>query len=327
MKPFESTRRQHFIDAESYRNTLDHYKTEIPLYQENLARPETYPGDHAYFIRMRAMDHWVSLQLRYTGGEPISELAPLLDGIVSAYGEYVEKTHDATDEYYRPPFLLSEFFDQYTEYLHIVCVALLMHREDLLPIILAWNEGTDFDGVDAVIEELFKFYFPDRPDLDAWLWDKPYKPLLDTIDEPDPRERPSLMEKFVKSWYPSMKGIAGFWGKHEEIKPDFSPYSGYWNMCAAAFTYLYDIDDSSYRDEITYPKDLVDYARSMPRRPVSCENGEQILRVLGNQPCPREGFWFSPAHLDSLKLFKAGELMPALDSEYGATIWQWNRDE
>jgi hypothetical protein len=327
MQSFESTRRQDFIDAESYRNTLAHYHKEIPLYQENLAEPEVHPGAHAEFLHMRATDHWTLLQLRYTGGEPIEELTPLFDGIASSYSEYVDKINEVTDERYYPPFLMSQFFDEYAEYLHILCVTILLHREDLLPAVLGWNDGTDFDGADAVIEELFKFYFPDRPDVDEWLWDKPYKPLLDTIDEPDPRERPRLMKKFVKNWYPSMKGIAAFWGGHEEIKPDFSPYSGYWNMCAAAFTYLYDIDDSSYRDEITYPKDLVDYARSMPRRPVSREDGEQILRVLGNQQCPRDGYWFSPAHLDSLKLFKAGELMPALDSEYGATIWQWNRDE
>ena len=63
-----------------------------------------------------------------------------------------------------------------------------------------------------------------------------------------------------------MKGKVHFWGKHEKIKPEFTPYLGYWAMCAGAFTYLYDIDDSSYRDELVYPKDLVDYARSIPRK-------------------------------------------------------------
>jgi hypothetical protein len=197
----------------------------------------------------------------------------------------------------------------------------------LLPAILEWNAGTTLDGADAVLEELFKFYFPDRPDLDQWLWDQPYRLLLDAIDDPVPEERAKLMKKFVKRWYPALRGKAGFWGKHEEIEPDFSPYTGYWNMCAAAFTYLYDIDDTSYRDEITYPKDLVDYARSKPRRPVSQENCGQILRVLGGQICPREGYWFSPANDNSLKLFKADETMPEFDSEYGATIWQWDREE
>ena len=35
----------------------------------------------------------------------------------------------------------------------------------------------------------------------------------------------------------------------------------YW---APIDTYLYDIDDSAYRDELVYPKDLVDYARKSP---------------------------------------------------------------
>ena len=36
-------------------------------------------------------------------------------------------------------------------------------------------------------------------------------------------------------------------------------------MCAAAFTYLLELDDSAYRDEMVYPADLVDHARSLPR--------------------------------------------------------------
>ena len=62
----------------------------------------------------------------------------------------------------------------------------------------------------------------------------------------------------------SMKGLAHFWGKHERIKHAYSSYVGYWAFSAAAFTYLYDIDDSGYRDELVYPKDLVDYARKSP---------------------------------------------------------------
>jgi len=46
------------------------------------------------------------------------------------------------------------------------------------------------------------------------------------------------------------------------LKDSFSPYFGYWALCAGAFAYLLDIDDSSYRNEMVYPMDLVDYARS-----------------------------------------------------------------
>lgn len=48
-----------------------------------------------------------------------------------------------------------------------------------------------------------------------------------------------------------------------------------------------------------------------------CESGER---------CPREGWWFTPAVQDSRRLFKLGEVMPKLSTDYGQTIWQWLND-
>lgn len=128
-----------------------------------------------------------------------------------------------------------------------------------------------------------------------------------------------------------MKGQTHFWGKHEQITPEFTPYNGYWTMCAAAFTYLYDIDDSSYRDEIVYPKDLVAYGRSKPRRTVEEATKlvpKELMRVDGGQHCPQAGYWFTPAKADSRRYFKESEIMPTFEgSAYGATIWQWSPDQ
>ncbi|KQW89061.1 hypothetical protein ASC94_21585 [Massilia sp. Root418] len=79
-----------------------------------------------------------------------------------------------------------------------------------------------------------------------------------------------------------MKGLAHFWGKHERMKPEYSSYVGYWAFCAAAFTYLYDLDDSTYRDELVYPKDLVDYARSVPRQLVTLNDGAEVVRTASD---------------------------------------------
>jgi hypothetical protein len=51
------------------------------------------------------------------------------------------------------------------------------------------------------------------------------------------------------------------------------------------------------------------------------------LRCEAGQPCPREGWWFTPARMNSRRLFKAGELMPDLKSDWGATIWQWDEQQ
>ncbi len=147
----------------------------------------------------------------------------------------------------------------------------------MIPRIYGLIEGGDFDGADAVIEELLKFFMPDRPSLDYWTWDRPYRTLLDAINAEDPANRSKLMKKYVSGWYKSMKGRATFWGKHEKIELNFSPYHGYWAMCAGAFSYLYGIDDSSYRDEIVYPKDMVDFARSSPRNVVIDDDGSPTL--------------------------------------------------
>ena len=48
------------------------------------------------------------------------------------------------------------------------------------------------------------------------------------------------------------------------------------------------------------------------------------LRVESGTACPREGFWFTPASPNSRRRFTAGELMPKVDSDYGATVWQWD---
>ena len=316
---FRDRRRQIFLDEESYSNTIAQLAAETggPLIpgpsQEDLCRN----------LRARAFDSWVIFKLKYTAGESLTELANSLDHVVVSYERYVDALGDLPDSQYHPPFIMNDLIDTYVRYLNIVAVAILLRREDLVGRICALNEGTDFDGVDAVLEELFKFFLADRPELDHWLWDKPYRKLLDAIDSDTPEGMRTEMKRYVKNWYADMKGQAHFWGQHEKNKPEFTPYDGYWAMCAAAFTYLYDIDDFAYRNETVYPKDLVDYARSIPRYDVQ-ETMTKPLRVAGGELCPKSGLWFTPAKTDSQAHFGAGTVMPDFpDAQYGLTIWQW----
>jgi hypothetical protein len=47
-------------------------------------------------------------------------------------------------------------------------------------------------------------------------------------------------------------------------------------------------------------------------------------RVPAGQPCPETGYYFTPARQDSRRKFAKGEIMPELNTQYGATIWQWD---
>lgn len=319
-RPFNNKRRQIYLGEESYRNTITHIESENSASSTAGLTQE----DVCVNREMNAFDHWVIFRLKYTAGESLTELADLLDKIVFSYKEYVESLNELSDDRYRPPFIMNDMFGTYVDYLNLLCAAILLRREDLIARICALNDGTDFDQSDAVLEELLKFFLPDRPTLDHWIWDKPYSKLLGVIDSETPDEMAKNMKSYVKTWYSDVRGIAHFWGKHEQIKPDYTPYYGYWAMCAAAFTYLYDIDDSAYRDETVYPKDLVDYARSIPKSSDIQGFRNKPMRVAGGEPCPKSGVWFAPAKAKSEAHFLEGTVMPDYpDAQYGLTIWQW----
>lgn len=60
--------------------------------------------------------------------------------------------------------------------------------------------------------------------------------------------------------------------------------------------------------------------------PLAPEQGA-ILRCESGQPCPRKGYWFTPARPDSRRGFEQGEVMPATGGDYGTTIWQWDEQQ
>lgn len=317
-------RRQPYLSQKEYENTIKSFDDDYRSLEQEIAETGGNSREQSRLLEAYAGIKWISFQLKFTAGGDLKLLSNELEEVVGAYVRYVDQVAEIHDQDPHPPLMLDEIMDVYVDYVNLLSVADLLHREDLLPRIYKLIANTEYDRSDAVIEELLKFFLNDRPELDDWTWDKPYRWLLEAIDASDVRQREIGMRKYVKSWYREMKGHAGFWGKHEQIDDTFSPYFGYWAMCAAAFSYLYNIDDSSYRDELVYPRDLVEYARSKPRAPVAQSDGSAILRVLGGQSCPRSGMWFSPAKNGSQQFFEQGTIMPAfLDADYGSTIWQW----
>ena len=322
---FDQVRRQPYIDEVAYQNTIANIRNSIAISEQKCKQEGRDHDAQSFTLSFMANQQWFEFQLRFTAGDALDTLAARLSTVVEAYERFVESLDHGPSEKYFPPFRLDDLIDTYVDYVNLLAACSLFHREDLIGRVAALNRGTEFDGIDAIIEELLGLYLDDRPFADELYWEKPYGDLLDVVDSETPTTRADRMRKYVKGWYRAMKGKAAFWGTHEKITPAFSPYCGYWSFCSAAFTYLYDIDDSSYREEIIYPSDLVAFARSIPRRPVRLEDGREMLRVVGGQPCPREGIWFTPAKADSSRRFRVGEIMPVFDStDYGMTIWQLN---
>jgi hypothetical protein len=76
----------------------------------------------------------------------------------------------------------------------------------------------------------------------------------------------------------------------------------------------------------TLVKRIADTGGGIPGNTDPLRAGVRI-RVMGNQPCPNAGYYFTPAQSNSRRHFKQGDTMPSLGGDYGVTIWQWDADQ
>ncbi|UXY17237.1 PoNi-like cognate immunity protein [Chitiniphilus purpureus] len=270
----------------------------------------------------RAWDALNHLLVSYSAGNSIMELQdfyPTLLDYWEVYAKY-DRTFDDSPEAggRRVPHLDLYDFD-YSRANQLVCMGLLLGHSDLMPRLAAILDYEN-DDPDILIEILLAPFVPGRPAGVTYTRTLPYKKLQKVFDA-TPEKRPALMAKYLDEWYTASRREP-YHGQHEA--PGFT---GYWSWEAAAVTWLFDIDDSSYRDKSFYPAELVDYARQHYSR------AEAVARIHpnrceANQPCPRAGFWWTPARFGSRRPFAAGDIMPAFpESRYGATIWYWDQHQ
>jgi len=66
-----------------------------------------------------------------------------------------------------------------------------------------------------------------------------------------------MMAEYLKAWY-GMSEDEPYFGNNRKG----SQFFGYWSFEAAAISVILGIDDTSYRDDIFYPRELADFARS-----------------------------------------------------------------
>jgi hypothetical protein len=322
-------RRQDYLDEQSYQNTLDRLHLERVELRDRLSIEGLTLRGYSGTKGMLAWREFYIFELKFTAGEKLSVLADSLGDIVTAFEEYKRALDQDPDTNGDSPFQIdNDTIDDYVSYLNLISSCILLGRAELVDRVAMLLNGTDLFGEDEVIDELLKFFLPSYKVTDEWFWEKPHTLLLEAIESTDRDKAAKVMKSYVKKWYLSMKGQASFWGKHEQTKPEYTIYRGYWDMCAAAFTYLYGLDDTSYRNEIIYPREMVDFARSLPHR----ENADQTtlsqLRVIAGNPCTRSGFWFTAPRQDSRSKFQEGDIMPTVaHSDYGLTIWQWDAQQ
>jgi Domain of unknown function (DUF1911) len=260
----------------------------------------------------------------YSAGLPVADLAPLLPKTVE-YWESHSQHHLAfhqspeCDGHLVPHIDLYDLTYWYA--LQLVCFSILLGHPNLLGRVMELLVYEN-DDQDALLEALVAPYLPGRPGSAIYTCQLPYRKTK-KIFAAVPDKRAELMSKCLDEWYDASRRELYY------DRQKSSGFPGYWSLEAGAITFILGIDDASYRDKKFYPKDLVDYARAHSWVPggvgaTGATSTSVRLRVEAGQPCPREGFWLTPAKTNSRRLFKAGEVMPDVGGDYGATIWQWD---
>lgn len=320
---FHERRRQQFMTEGFYNAKIANLDSITPELRSLLTGPEKDLDKKRSWAFYLSDDAYERLSLRYTAGDPIEPLRAELGEVVTAYENYRAALIDYEKIPSIAPLGLGNIGD-YERCMQLIGLCYLLHRRDLLPRIAALEDPA-YVGEDALYEDLLAYELEGRLDVDEWYHDEPYSPLIRCMYDEDPAQAQVRLGEYVDNWYRCFKYVPWHDG-HLRIKGTDGDYFGYWAFEAGAVALLCDIDDSAV-DHMVYPRDLVAWARAHKHLSEEVERtagGATRLRCEGGQPCPREGWWFTPAQADSRRRFAAGDSMPSLGGDYGATIWQWD---
>ncbi|MFG6467029.1 PoNe immunity protein domain-containing protein [Roseateles sp. BYS87W] len=329
---FNAKRRQQFL-AEKYVETkLAEFDDVIggpEGLEANLKSKERQRGWHASLARGVGWEKFNRLQLAYTAGEDIGPLRQELEVIVTAYERYGHLMWRDTQDRNEPVFTFT-FVDEYCTLMQLIGLCFLLHRRDLLPRLAALQDGENGSngGADVIYEEFMIHVFgaENRYGTEQACQVRPYENLFYALTEESADNQLKELNLYLKHWYKDLAGT----GWHDSHKPDEygnqGGYYGYWSFEAGAAVLLLGIeDDSSLHKYLYYPKDLVAWARAHAALSAGEAQAAIRLRAMATEPCPKAGFWSTPAQPDSRRRFEAGEAMPTIEgSAWGATIWTWD---
>jgi hypothetical protein len=319
-------RREPFLDAAMYRKRVGSIGPGMHKVTSKVPA-QIEPGVDALFVatRRRLWDvlNWLCLQ--YSAGAPVDQIRevwPYAMRWAEEYAMFHEAHHlDPHNKGGIVPHAALRTEDYWTVALRLLCFGLLTGHAHEVPRVMRFLDyGNDLMGVrDGLIERLVAPFVPGRgTPPDEATRHLPYRRLF-KVFAAESAERPALMAKYLEGWYEGSRREPYF---EQHLEGGFGFY-GYWSWEAAAVTWLLGIDDTSYRSMRFYPADLADFAKAFP--PPGAGTATAVaLRCDAGQPCPREGWWITPAKADSRRYFEAGEIMPAFESDYGTTIWQWD---
>jgi Domain of unknown function (DUF1911)/Domain of unknown function (DUF1910) len=318
---FSGSRREPYLDEASYESMVAYLLAEsIPTLIDDISSGHVSADNLGYAWADLGAKYLDIALLKFSAGRPVQEMNLPLQQAIDAFEKNLESNVPNLEA------IDLSIQTHFVQALWMLAVAELLGQggTQVKRVANLYAADETNDGADELFELILAQLGCKSFEASGLIHDDPYQLLLDCI-RAAPEERPELMTKFLKRWYKGQKEC-DWWGSHVR-RPGTTVldtgFFGYWAFEAALVTFLWDIDDSSYRDLPHYPKDLADHARQL-----ALGGGmEMPARVIGGEACPRTGYWFTPARIDSRKHFNQGDVLPKVGGDYGATIWQWDEKQ
>ncbi|VWB63684.1 PoNe immunity protein domain-containing protein [Burkholderia metallica] len=233
-----------------------------------LGRIKEPAGDPAYrpqYVFDLALKHLELILKRYSGGDPIHDLAQYFSGLLDAWEQSVRLGEDVfTDEQKALRRSWARNLDFYIISFWLVGLALMLEIPDdqwRRLIALIGNEGED-----VLLDRVIASRDHDRKIGTELRHPKPYRRLLDAVDAPAAGQAKQL-RLFVENWYreldraPKKGGVPAIYDKpywygfDENIEG--GAYFGFWCIEAAAAVKAFNLDDNQCAGLKHYPWDLV----------------------------------------------------------------------
>ena len=234
-----------------YLNSIDKYtkKLEEGKVKEDRIKSVEYSIVFFYYIKV--------LMAMYSRGDSLSSIKELyvkraLPWMVKVWDDKRVKFHGNKRRVYYDFY----FYDDFIYMLWMISFGILL--EVPLDNIKSLAKLLDRGNIKNIIyDTLLAYRLKDRPISPEVGTFKPYIRLKAVLEEEDKKKASRLLKQYLqKYWYRNHKN-AFFYDTHKVRNGEL--YDGYWSFESAAIVKVLGLDDSSFRENQYYPKDLVDY--------------------------------------------------------------------
>jgi hypothetical protein len=250
-------------DPKRQKKQADYWESYIPDHldfigeiQADFAKP-----DRRYDLRLGGTydlqrHHYQHMSALYSAGRKVDEVAVFArEAILDAYPQFVSvcrKNPTKSKAGY------AGGWDDRYKYLSLA-ILLNLSPDKSRPLIDAldfWEEPDK--GMEIMIAYLG--HGEGRKPTSALLWPEAYEELYYAMSpETEDFARQGYLTRFLKGWLKEMRSSTNPAYNNHNNKHNI--YFGYWCWEAAAVAVMMDIDDMSFRDHESYPKDFADWAR------------------------------------------------------------------